>query len=111
MKLCDQFLCASNGKPPSSVKALVRTFREIEHNDIVSPGLFEHEFPDNNAREWTKHASITLEEGTEAFMVEVIAKSHCYKQQLISCSFSTCLLLRRGKEVGKSWNSPTCAWP
>jgi len=40
------------------------------------------------------------------YMVEVIAKSHCYKQQLISCRLSTCLLLWQGKEVRYSRNSP-----
>jgi len=29
----------------------------------------------------------------------------------MSCRFSTCLQLWQGKEVGYSWNSPTCAWP
>jgi len=28
----------------------------------------------------------------------------------MSCRFSTCLQLWQGKEVGYSWNSPTCAW-
>jgi len=32
-------------------------------------------------------------------------------QQLVSCRYSTCLLLWQGKEVGYSWNSLTCAWP
>jgi len=27
------------------------------------------------------------------------------------CRFSTCLQLWQGKEVGYSWNIPTCAWP
>jgi len=29
----------------------------------------------------------------------------------MSCRYSTCLQLWQGKEVGYSWNSPTCAWP
>jgi len=29
----------------------------------------------------------------------------------MSCTFSTCQQLWQGKEVGYSWNSPTCAWP
>jgi len=29
----------------------------------------------------------------------------------MSCRVSTCLLLWQGKEVGYSWNNPTCAWP
>jgi len=28
----------------------------------------------------------------------------------MACRFSTCLQLWQGKEVGYSWNSPTCAW-
>jgi len=28
----------------------------------------------------------------------------------MACRFSTCLQLLQGKEVGYSWNSPTCAW-
>jgi len=28
----------------------------------------------------------------------------------MSCRFPTCLQLWQGKEVGYSWNSPTCAW-
>ena len=28
----------------------------------------------------------------------------------MSCRFSTCLQLWQAKEVGYSWNSPTCAW-
>jgi len=63
------------------------------------------------SREWTKLALIKLAEATESYMVEVIAESHHYKQQLISCRFSTCLLPWQGKEVRYSWNSPTCAWP
>ena len=38
----------------------------------------------------------------EEYMVEVIADSHFQKQQLISCRFSTCLLLWQGKEVAYS---------
>ena len=75
------------------MKAFVRTVRDIEQHDVVSSGMFAHEFPDKNPREWTKQDFITLEEATEAYMVEVIAESHRYKQQQISCRFPTCLLL------------------
>jgi len=51
--------------------------REIEHHDIVSSGIFADEFPDKRPREWTKQALITLEEATEAYMVEVTAQFHC----------------------------------
>ena len=43
---------------------------------MVSSGIFADEFPDKNPREWTKQGLITLEEATEAYMVEVIAASH-----------------------------------
>ena len=81
--------------------------REIQHHDVVSSGSFADRFPDKDPREWTKPALITLEGATEVYMVEVIAASHHYKQQLISCMFATCLLLCHGKEVRYSWNSPT----
>jgi hypothetical protein len=110
-ELRDQFIAARNGKPPWSTKAFVRTVHEIEQHDVVSSGIFADEFPDKHPREWTKQALITLEEGTEAYMVVVIAVSHCLKQQLISCRYSICLLQWQGKEVMYSWNSPTCAWP
>ena len=110
-QLRDQFLAACNGKPLWSTKAFVHAVREIEHHDVVSSGIFGDEFPDKNPRERTKQASITFGEATEAYMVDVIAKSHRYKQQLIFSWFSACLLLWQGKEVGYSWNSPTCAWP
>ena len=110
-ELRDQFIAARNGKHPWSTKAFVRTVREIEHHDVVSSGIFADEFPEKHPREWTKQALFTLEEATEAYMVEVIAVSQCLKQQLISCRYSTCLQLWQGKEVVYSWNSPTCAWP
>jgi len=38
---------------------------------------FADEFPDKRARERMKQALITLEEATEAYMVEVTAEFHC----------------------------------
>jgi len=73
------------------MKAFVRAVREIEHHDDVSSGICADIFGDKLPREWTKKALNTLEEATEAYMVEVIADSHFQKQQLISCRFSTCL--------------------
>ena len=99
-ELRDQYLAACNGKPPWSTKALVCTVREIEHHDVISSGIFADEFGDKRPREWMKNAVNTSEEATEAYIVEVIADSHFQKQPLISCRFSTCLLLWRGKEVG-----------
>jgi len=91
------------------MKVFVRTVPGIKHYDVVSRGILADEFRDNGPREWIKQASKTLEEATDSYMVEVIAKSSFQQQQLISCRFATCLLLWRGKEVGYSWDSPTCA--
>ena len=60
-----------------STKVFVHTVREIEHHDVVSYGIFADEFPDEHHREWTKQAVVTLEEATEAYMVEVTAEFHC----------------------------------
>jgi len=109
-ELCNEFIAARNRKPPWLTKAFVRNVREMEHHDVVSSGSFADEFPDKRPSEWTKQTLITLEEATEAYMVEVTAEFHCQKHHLMSCRFSTCLQLWRGKEVGYSWNSPTCAW-
>ena len=46
----------------------------------------------------------------KACLVEIKAESHCLKQHLISCRFSTCLLLWQGMEVVHGWNSLICAW-
>jgi hypothetical protein len=59
------------------MKAFVPTVRQIEQYDVVSSGTFVDEFPDKCPREWTKQALITLEDATEAYMVEVIAEYHC----------------------------------
>jgi len=76
-ELRNKFIATRHGKPPWSTKAFVRTVREIEHHDVVSSGIFSDEFPHKRPREWTKQALITLEEATEAYMVEVTAKFHC----------------------------------
>jgi hypothetical protein len=76
-ELRNEFIAARTGKPPWSTIALVRTVGEIEHHDVVSSGIFGDEFPDKRPREWTKQAVITLEEATEADMVEVTAEFHC----------------------------------
>jgi len=74
-ELRDQFIAARNGKPPWSSKALIRTVREIEHHDVIITGIFADEFCDKGPREWTKQALKTLEEATESYIVEVIAKA------------------------------------
>jgi len=99
---CDQYLAAHYGKPSWSTKAFVRTVRDIEHQDVVSSAIFADGFGDKHPQEWMKKALNTLEEATEAFVVEVIADSHFQKQQLISSRFSTCLVLWQRKEVGYS---------
>jgi len=76
-ELQNEFIAAHNGKPPWLTDAFVPTVREIEHHDVVSLGIIADEFPDKHPREWTKQALITLEEATEAYMVEVTAKFHC----------------------------------
>jgi len=106
-----QWIAVHNRKHPWSIKECVHTVHKMEHYDVISPGIFGDEFADTHPHEWTKQSSTTLEETTEAYMVEIITDSHCFKQQLISCRFSTCLLLGQGKEVGYSWNSLTCTCP
>jgi len=110
-ELYEKFIAACNGKPPWSTKAFVCILRKIEHHDVVSAGIFKDEFHGKGPPQWTKQELITIEKAMEAYMVEVIATSHCVKQQLISCGYSTCLLRWQGKDVVYSWNSPTCAWP
>jgi len=100
--MSDQCLAACNGKPPWSTKAFVRIVLEIEPHDVVNSGIFVDEFSDKNPWEWTKQASITLEDAMEGYILEVLAESDMSMQQLISCRFSTCLQLWQGKEVGYS---------
>jgi len=76
-ELHNKFIAARNRKPPWSTKAFVRTVQEIEHHDVVSSGIFAYEFPDKHPHEWTKQALITLEEATEAYMVEATAEFQC----------------------------------
>jgi len=76
-ELRNEFIAGCNRKRQCSINAFVRTVREIEHHYVVSFGSFEDELPDKHPREWTKQASITLEEAMEAYMVEVTAEIHC----------------------------------
>jgi len=76
-ELRNEFLAARNGKPPWSTTAFVRPVREIEHHDVVSSGIFADKFADKHPREGMKQALITLQEATEAYMVEVTAQFHC----------------------------------
>ena len=56
--------------------AFLRTVSEIEHHDVVSSGIFTDAFPDKHPHEWMKQASITLEEATAWYMVEVTTQFH-----------------------------------
>jgi len=76
-ELRNDCIAARNGKPPWSTMAVVRTVREIQHPDVVSSGIFADEFSDKCPCEWTKQASIPLEEASEAYMMEVTAEFHC----------------------------------
>jgi len=76
-ELRDQFIATHYGKPPWSPQEFVRTVRTINHYDVVSFAIFSDKFPDKHPHEWTKGGLITLEEATEAYIVEVIAVSHC----------------------------------
>jgi hypothetical protein len=76
-ELRNKFITARNRKPRLSSKAFVRAVRDIKHHDDVSSGIFADLFPDMSPHEWTKKALITLEEATEAYMVEVTAEFHC----------------------------------
>jgi hypothetical protein len=80
--------------------AFVRTVRQIKYHDVVNSGILGDEFPEKYPCERMKQALITLEEATEAYMVDVIAKFHCWKQQLMSCRFSTCLQQCQGMTLG-----------
>jgi hypothetical protein len=76
-ELHNEFIAARNGKPAWSTKLFVRTVHQIEHHDVVSPGIFADELPDKRPSGWTKQALITLEEATEVYMGEVTAEFHC----------------------------------
>ena len=70
-----QFLAARNGKPPLLTKSFVRSVQQIERQDVVSSGIFPHEFSDKNPEQWTKQTLTTLEDAMQAYMVEVLAES------------------------------------
>ena len=75
-ELHDKFIAAHNGKRRWSTKALVRTVHEIEQHEVISSGIFTERFSDRNSWERTKRAITTLEDATEAYMVEVMAESN-----------------------------------
>jgi len=110
-ELRDLFMAARHRKSPWSTMAFVHKVCTIEHHDVFRSGIFMDEFPDTDTNKRTKQASITLEEATEAYIVDGIAESRCHKQQLISCRFPTSVQVWQGKEVGYSRSSPTCTCP
>jgi len=75
-ELLVQFIAAHDGKPPWSTKEFVSTVREIQHYDVVNSGIFPDEFSDKHPGEWKKLAFSTLEEATEAYIVEVLNESY-----------------------------------
>jgi len=75
-ELRDKLIASRNGKPPWLTNAFVPTVRDIEYPDVVSSGIFAHEFRDKRTWKWTKQALKTWEEATESYMVEVIPGSH-----------------------------------
>jgi hypothetical protein len=79
-ELHNDFFATCNAKPPWSTKAFAHTVHEIKHHDVVTSGIFADNFADIHPREWTNQAVNTLEEATEAYMVEVIAEFHCEMQ-------------------------------
>jgi len=76
-ELRDEFIAARNGTPSLWTKAFVCIVHEMDNHDVVSSVIFLDGFSDRHPREWTKQASITLEEATDACMVEVPAESYC----------------------------------
>jgi len=58
------------------MQVFIRTVRKITHDDVVSSGILVDESNNKLSREWTKQSFTTLEDATEAYMVELIAESH-----------------------------------
>jgi len=76
-ELHDQVIATCNGKPPWSFKAYICTVCDIIHHDTVIFGIIMDEFPNKHPHKWTKQILNTLEDANEAYMVAVIAESHC----------------------------------
>jgi len=102
-QLSDRFIAAHNEKPAWSMNAFFDTVREIEHDDVLSSGIFTHEYHHKHTHEWTKPVVNTFKEAMGAYTVKVtLSDSYFQQQQLISSRLSTCLLLWQEKEVGYS---------
>jgi len=78
--LWDKLIAAHDGKPPLLTTGSVRTVCGIDHLDPVPFGIVGDKLCHDGSREWTNQALNSLEEASEAYMVEVIAKSHFVKQ-------------------------------
>jgi len=76
-ELCDQFITTCNGKSPWLTNTFVHTVHPVVYYPVVSNRILAGKFPDKHPHEWTKQALNTLGEAAEAYIVEVIAKSHC----------------------------------
>jgi hypothetical protein len=74
--LHDKFISSHDGKRPRSTKAFIHPVCEIEHHDIVNPGMFVDELREMRPQKWTIQALTFLKAATEAYIVEVIAESH-----------------------------------
>jgi hypothetical protein len=54
-------------------QAFVCTVQEIEPHNVVSSGTFADEFRNYGPQWWTKQALPTLQDGTEVYIVDIIA--------------------------------------
>jgi len=69
-----QFRAFRNGKPPWATKAFNQIVREMKHHDGVSSGILADEFDDKHPKEWMELALKALQNATDFYIVEVIAK-------------------------------------
>lgn len=75
-ELHDEFIGTPNGKPPGSAKESFHTICEIEHQNVVSIGVFKDMVCDKHPSYWTRHYGNTFENVTEGYSVVVIAECH-----------------------------------
>jgi len=75
-EILDQFIAACNVNASWWTKAVVLKVCEIKHHDNVSWGIFTYKFSDMHPQEWTNKALDTLDDSTEMYVVEIIAKYH-----------------------------------
>jgi len=75
-ELRNQFVGPRDEKPPWWRKTLFYTVCHIEHANVVRSGIVVDDCSDKNVLEWRKQAWNTLEDGMEAYMVELVAEFH-----------------------------------